>query len=237
MTDAPDDRALFIEYSQTGSRSLRNRIVERNEVIADRCARRFQGRGESIDDLRQVAFIGLIRAVERFDPSRGVPFAAFAVPTILGEIRRHFRDRAWTVSVPRRVKDLRQQVSTAIEELDQRLGRSPTPSEIGSRIGVDTDTVLDVVAAGHAYRPRSIDIPGWARTGGEDGDVTVLDDRLEAFDAMQRLGERDRTILYWRYFEERTQQEIGDRLGIGQVQVSRLLKSAMNELHELLSPD
>lgn len=227
MNGAPGDVALFIEYRRTGSRALRNQIVDHYEVLAERCARRFQGRGESLDDLRQVAFIGLIRAVERFDPSRGVPFAAFAVPTMLGEIRRHFRDHGWTVSAPRRVKDLRTQVSAAIDDLHQQLGRSPTPAEVASKLGLEADTVLDTLLAGSAYRPDPIEACAERWHDDDDG---VLDDRLQAIEAIRQLAERDRTILYWRYFEERTQREIGDRLGVGQVQVSRLLRSAIGEL-------
>ena len=231
MTGARDDDELFVEYRRTGSRVLRNQIVDRQEHLAERCARRFQGRGESLDDLRQVAFIGLIRAVERFDPGRGVPFGAFAVPTIVGEIRRHFRDRGWAVSVPRRLKDARTPVFAAIDDLHQELGRSPRPAEVASRLGVDPDVVLETILAGNAYRPDPIE-PG--HDGGSPDAEGLMVDRLRAIEAIGRLGERDRLILYWRYFEERTQREIGARLGVGQVQVSRLLRAAIGELRGLL---
>lgn len=231
MTGARDDAELFAEYRRTGSRVLRNQIVDRQEYLAERCARRFQGRGESIDDLRQVAFIGLIRAVERYDPSRGVPFGAFAVPTIVGEIRRHFRDRGWAISVPRRLKDARTPVFAAIDELHQVLGRSPRPAEVAERLGIDPDVVLETVLAGNAYRPDPIEPSHEA--GDPDAEARVVD-RMQAIEAIARLGERDRLILYWRYFEERTQREIGLRLGVGQVQVSRLLRAAIGELRGLL---
>jgi len=238
------DAELFAEYRATGHRAVRNHLVERYEHVAERCAYRFAGRGESTDDLRQVALIGLIKSVERFDPTMGVAFESYATPTITGEVKRHFRDRTWRVSVPRRLKELRTKVFAAIDDLEQRLERSPTPDEVAALIGIDRETVLETLLANQVYRSSSLEA---ARESSGDGVEALLveseasgdqaDRRLEAVEAIRSLGERDRQIIYWRYFEECTQSEIGARLGVGQVQVSRLLKSALARLREQCGPD
>lgn len=186
-----------------------------------------------------MALIGLIKAVERFDPSVGVAFESFAVPTITGEIKRHFRDRTWRVSVPRRLKELRTRVSTAIEELEQRHERSPTPDEVAEYLGVDREIVLQTLHANQVYRSSCLE-SGRSRLGDAiEARSTVLhspteqaDARLAVIDALRGLSERDRQLVYWRYFEERTQSEIGARLGVGQVQVSRLPRSLLAHLRE-----
>lgn len=233
------DAELFQEHRSTRSRAVRNELVERYEHVAERCALRFSGRGEAVDDLRQVALIGLLKSVERFDPSMGVAFESYATPTIVGEIKRHFRDKTWRVSVPRRLKELRTQVFTAIDELEQRLERSPTPDEVAALIGIDREAVLETLLANQVYRSSSLDA---SRDATGDAIEALLAEpepasdraerRMEAMDAVRTLGERDRQIIYWRFFEECTQSEIGARLGVGQVQVSRLLKAALARLRE-----
>lgn len=230
---------LFDEYRRTRSRALRNRIVTEYCKIADRCALKFAGRGEATDDLRQVALIGLIKSVEGYDPTYGVPFESYATPTILGEIKRHFRDRTWRVSVPRRLKELRPRVFAAIDELEQRLNRSPTPDEVAAHLGVDRQAVLDTLLANAMYRSRSLEAghpssrEGFDQFLAEDEPADDLRDRrIEAIEAIRGLPHRDRQIVYWRFFEGCTQSEIGARLGIGQVQVSRLLKAALERLRE-----
>jgi len=186
----------------------------------------------------QVAEVGLIKAVERFDPQRGVTFASFATPTITGELKRHFRDSTWAVSVSRRAKDLRSVVWSAIDELSQRLGRPPTVREIAQRIDRCAEDVVETIAANDLYRTRSLEWmeseePEQLSSGrlavdcDDDPCADDATDRARVIDALSRLEERDRKIMVWRYFEECTQREIGDRLGIGQVQVSRLLRSAL----------
>jgi RNA polymerase sigma-B factor len=235
---------LFAEYRRSPSRAVRNELVHRYEHVAERCALRFAGRGEATDDLRQVALIGLIKSVERFDPSMGVAFESFATPTIVGEIKRHFRDRTWRVSVPRRLKELRTQVFSAIDELEQRLERSPTPDEVAAFIGIDREAVLETLLANQVYRSSSLEASREqsgdaieAMLAEPDSTTERLDRRMEALQAVQTLGQRDRQIIYWRFFEECTQSEIGSRLGVGQVQVSRLLKAALARLREQCDPD
>lgn len=235
---------LFAEYRRSPSRALRNELVHRYEHVAERCALRFAGRGEATDDLRQVALIGLIKSVERFDPSMGVAFESYATPTIVGEIKRHFRDRTWRVSVPRRLKELRTQVFGAIDELEQRLERSPTPDEVAALIGIDREAVLETLLANQVYRSSSLEA---SREQSGDAIESLLAEpestserserRMEAMEAVQTLGHRDRQIIYWRFFEECTQSEIGSRLGVGQVQVSRLLKAALERLREHCDPE
>lgn len=228
---------LFVKYRETRSRGIRNELVERYEHVAVRCALRFSGKGEATDDLRQVALIGLIKSVERFDPSLGVAFESYATPTIVGEIKRHFRDRTWRVTVPRRLKELRTRVFAGIDELEQRLERSPTPDEVAAHLGIDREAVLETLLANQVYRSSSLDA---SREANGDAIETLLidpqlehdraDDRIEALAAVRTLTHRERQIIYWRFFEERTQSEIGARLGVGQVQVSRLLKAALGKL-------
>ena len=232
---------LFLRYRETGSRALRNELVVRHQWLAERCAHRFRNRGEPHSDILQVAQLGLVKAVERFDPARGVSFAMFATPTITGEIKRHFRDHTWAVRVPRRSKDLIVTVREGTEALHQRLGRSPTVDEVAAHIGSDRETVLETMEASAAYRSSSIDQPvrGDAtpmrdRLGVEDGDLEAADVRVASRQAMANLDERSREVLYWRFYEQCTQDEIGERLGIGQVQVSRLLRSLMKQLRQEL---
>lgn len=230
---------LFIRFHRTRDRRLRNALVELHRPIAVRHARRYEHRGEFFDDLLQVAEVGLIKAVERFDPHRDIDFAVFAGPTITGEIKHHFRDVTWAVSVPRRAKELRTSVAAASETLSQQLGRSATAEEIAAVIEVDADEVAETIVANQAYRSDSIErdvrdderVDGSARREfDEDPCATVAARHLETVRALEELGERQRKIVVWRFFEECTQREIGDRLGVGQVQVSRLLRAALDQL-------
>jgi RNA polymerase sigma-B factor len=215
-----------------------------NERLAERCARRYIGRGEPYDDLLQVAWIGLIKAVERFDPSRGTEFASFAVPTILGELRRHFRDLSWKVSVPRGSKDRCDDVRATGALLEQAFGRPPRRDEVARRLRIDPDTVTDAVRADHAYRVVSLDairsrhgdVEPFVRSALVDEWAGASAHRIDAERAISELDERSRTIIYWRFFDECTQAEIGERLGLCQAQVSRLLRSALEALRERLDP-
>ena len=228
----PGDAQLLERYRASGSRDTRNLLVDRFGWLAERCARRYWDRGEPFDDLVQVASLGLIKAVERYDPARG-PFVAFATPTILGELKRHFRDTTWSVSVPRRPKELRHRVSAATEALRHALGRSPTVDEIADAAALPKEHVLEALDADRVYRPLSLDLPTGnsmtdGKAGGEDRETTLL-----ARELIARLDETDRDIVYLTYFEGWTQREIGSRLGLGQVQVSRRHRAALELLRAL----
>jgi RNA polymerase sigma-B factor len=229
----------FAEYRSSRDRKLRNRLVVRHMYIAERCARQYAHRGEPMADLLQVARMALIGAVERFDPDRDVSFETFAVPTVKGKLRHHFRDNCWSVSVPRTAKDLRSRVSRATEQLGQALGRQPTVVEIADACGVDVRQVRMTIEANKHYRVSS-----WESYRHDRDDPTTTsrsndcldpsaDDalgRAEAAACLSILDGRLQQIVRWRFYEECTQREIGARLGIGQVQVSRLLARALEQL-------
>ena len=225
-------------YQRTKDISARNRIVDEYCWFADRFARQFARRGEPLNDLTQVARLALVKAAERYDPDRSSKFESYARPTIIGELRRHFRDQTWSLKVPRSCKELRPLVLGAREQLEQRLGRPATVSEIADFTELDQAEVAATLDANAAYRTRPIDYPTADEFAGGPSrrvaaDDPISDDRLDVIDLVQHLDERARKILYWHYFEDRTQREIGEELGIGQVQVSRLLKSAIRQLRLL----
>lgn len=241
MSDSPDTYEKFKEYRRSGERSLRNELVEEHVRLAEFLARRFSHRGESPDDLRQVALVGLLKAVERFEPDRGLQFSSFATPTITGELKRHFRDRGWAVRVPRRVQELHLELDRTINDLSQELGRPPTPAEIAQRAGVLEEDVLESMEAGSLYRLASIDA-GRAddesstspaqRLGELDQELLAVDDRVAVSEMLAVLPEREQSIVYLRFFEGLTQSEIADRVGISQMHVSRLLARSLETLGE-----
>ncbi len=248
---APTDRgegdpeeltAAFAEFRATGDRALRNRLVAEHVSIAEACARRFANRGEPLDDLEQVATLGLVKAVERFDPQFGVPFAGYAVPTITGELRRHFRDATWAVKVPRRAKDLHVRIPPAIERLSAAAGRAPTPRELADELGVGVDDVLDALDAGAAYRTASTDTPeGQAAADHQisrrpSEERLAPEDRMLVRELLESLPERERTIVYLRFFEDLSQSEIAERVGMSQVHVSRLLRRSLRDLQAEAGP-
>jgi len=231
--------ARFVEYRNSRSRTLRNEIIEEHLPLAHYVARRFARRGEPLEDLRQVALVGLLKAVERFDPDRGVAFSSFAMPTILGELRRHFRDRGWTVRVPRRIQELVLAIDTAVADLTQELQRVPTPAEIAHRVGSDEEAVLECSEFGTLYRPGSIDAPmgsepgaksAEAALGVEDRDILAVEDRAAVAELLALLPERERTIVSLRFLEGLTQSEIAARVGLSQMHVSRLLTRSLEQL-------
>jgi RNA polymerase sigma-B factor len=239
-TARPDLRAKFVEYQRTRSEVVREELVEAYLGLARALARRFSHRGEALDDLTQIAYVGLISAIERFDPGREVEFTTFAVPTIRGELKRHFRDQGWALHVPRRVKQLHVALNEAVGTLTQKLGRSPTVPEIGEAIGISEEEVLEVLEAGWSYRATSID----DNRGGPDGEsespaamlgeldvrLATLEDRLTVSPLLRALPARERVILHLRFFEGRTQSQIAEQLGISQVHVSRLLTRSLERL-------
>lgn len=226
---------LFERYAATRDRAVRDEIVDRTDWIATRSARRFTNRGEPFEDLLQVAHLGLLKAIERFDPSQGHHFAAFATPTILGELRRYFRDHTWSIHVPRRAKDIRPVVNAAVDELTATLGRAPTLDEIAERSDQPRQVVADALRANEAYRTRSLDT-GLHVPDVEDPILANVDDRHLVTELMSRLAPRERTILYLRYFEELSQAHIADIVGVSQVHVGRLLASSLERLRHAMVP-
>ena len=240
--DAPGPADLdprFAEYRRTRDRALRDELVEEHVPLAKFLARRFVDRGEPLDDLLQVALLGLLKAVDRFDPGRGLRFSTFATPTIVGELKRHFRDRGWAVRVPRRVQELHVQLSRLVGSLSQELGRSPTPLEIATRAGVPEEEVLEAMEAGGLYRLVSLD---GSLTDDDDapelslqlGDVDTgferVERRAELDELLAVLPERERRIVVLRFFDGLTQSEIAGRVGISQMHVSRLLSRSLDLL-------
>lgn len=222
----------------------RDKIVQRCLPLADHIARRFEGRGEPREDLAQVARLGLVNAVARFDVETGSDFVSFAVPTIMGEVRRHFRDNSWSVKVPRRLKELHLRLGTATAELSQRLGRAPTASELAAELEMDRTEVVEGLVAGSSYNTLSIDSGN--PTGEEEersiadtlGDVDTGMERIENREALRpllnALPERERAVLVLRFFESMTQTQIAERVGISQMHVSRLLAKSLARLRDQL---
>ena len=217
--------------------ALRAELVAGYLPVARHIARRYAGRGEPEEDLAQAGTVGLIGAIDRFDPHRGLDFLAFAVPTITGEIRRHFRDRSWAMRVPRRLKDIQSTMNAATGTLTQELGRAPRPSEIAARLGKPVEDVLEGLAAQHAYRNDSLDQLTEAGDGPLVGNVGEVDAELAGVDNRETLApliaglpERERRILIMRFFGNKTQSQIADVIGISQMHVSRLLDRTLKDL-------
>jgi RNA polymerase sigma-B factor len=242
MTDADDE--LFQEFHRTGKRNLRNLLVERHMGLAAHIARRFSPAGARDDDVRQVAMLGLVKAVDRFDPNHGSAFSAFAGRTIEGEIKRHFRDRTWAVRVPRGAKELHLAVRRADDELTQQLGRSPNVTEVADHLGIDRDDVITGLSAGAARSVGSIDAgmdnddaPAPDRAGmlaEHDTGFVFMEDRQVVTDLLSRLPARERRIVELRFFEEMSQSEIAHEVGISQMHVSRLLRRSFEQMREWL---
>ena len=229
----------FARYRRTGDRRLRDELVEEHAPLAHFLAGRFANRGEQRDDLVQVALVGLFKAVERFDPGRGLQFSTFATPTILGELKRHFRDRGWAVRVPCRVQELHLQLGRIVSALGQEEGRSPTPAEVAERAGVSEEAVLEAMEAGSLYRLVSLDgsvTPDdeggelSACLGDDDPEFERIEHRSEIEELLEALPARERRIVELRFFESMTQSEIAERVGVSQMHVSRLLTRSLERL-------
>ena len=234
---AVDER--FGLYRRTGDRRVRDELVEEHAPLAHFLASRFANRGEPRDDLVQVALVGLFKAVERFDPDRGLQFSTFATPTILGELKRHFRDRGWAVRVPRRVQELHLQLGRIVSALGQEKGRSPTPGEVAERAGVSEESVLEAMEAGSLYRLVSLDgsvTPDdeggelAACLGDDDPEFERIEHRSEIAELLNVLPARERRIVELRFFESMTQSEIAEHVGVSQMHVSRLLNRSLDRL-------
>ena len=219
------------------AQELTRQLIETNVAVARSMASRYRNRGIDLDDLEQVALLGLTKAAQRFDPGAGHDFLSFAVPTIRGELRRHFRDSGWMVRPPRRVQDLQTRIAGAQEELESRLGRSPRPSEIAAHLDEDPDNVVEALAADGCFTPTSLDatVAEGSSTlgdllGEEDRALARAEAKMMLEPLMRTLSARDRRIVRLRYFQEQTQQEIANAVGLTQAQVSRVLARILADL-------
>ena len=246
--DDLNDLDLFFEFAATRHRSIRNRLVERHMGLAAHIAKRFSRSGGTEEDLRQVAMLGLVKAIDRFDPHYGVRFAAFAGSTIEGELKRHFRDHSWTVRVPRSAKDLHLTVRRATDELVHKTGKSPSVDEIAAHLGIERDDVLRGLVATSAYHVGTI------HSTGNDGDGETPLDRIDALASeeagyeramdsqiveglLARLPDRERQIVRLRFYEQLSQEQIAEAVGVSQMQVSRLLRASFEKMRQWMDTD
>jgi RNA polymerase sigma-B factor len=230
-------RALLQRWHREGDRAARDEVAERLLPLAHGLARRYAGKGEPLDDLEQVACVGLLKAIDRFDCAREVRFATFAVPTIAGEIKRHFRDRGWMLRVPREVQELTARLSRTREDLTRLLGRPPRVEELADAAAATPEQVVDALHAAEAYRALSLDAPTGEDgptpaegLGGDDGEFERTEQRLLLRGGFEALAPREREILRLRFFEGLTQREIADLVGISQMHVSRLIRRSLEQL-------
>jgi RNA polymerase sigma-B factor len=231
-------REQFVAFAHERDASLRDELVAAHLGLAEYLARRFANRGEPLDDLVQVASLGLIKAVDRFDPERGVEFSTYATHTIVGELKRHFRDKGWAIRAPRRMQELYLQLGKVVGTLSQELGHSPTIAELAAEVEVSEEEVLEALEAGQAYRSASLDAPVGneegetlgAHLGEEDVSLADVESRATLSPLLAQLPPRERLILHLRFFEGLTQSEIATRLNISQMHVSRLLARSVSEL-------
>jgi len=233
----PDILELFRRLGQDPS--ARDRLAVSFQPLVEYLARRFAGRGEALEDLVQVANIGLLNAIDRFDPDREVQFSTYATATIVGELKRHFRDKAWAVRVPRHLQETTVHLNQALPDLTQELGRSPTIAEIAQRLQVEEDDVVGAMDAIQAYSTASLDAPTGssglthADTFGEDDpSLELLEGWATIAPAVRELSDRDRKVLYLRFFRDMTQSEIAEEIGISQMHVSRILNRTLERLRE-----
>ena len=242
---------LFVIFRDDGASAAtregaRDDLVHLHLPLVEHCARRFRNRGEPFEDLVQVGTIGLIKAVDRFDTDRGVEFSTYATPTIIGEIKRHFRDKGWAIRVPRRLQELRMQIGSATGELTQKLGRSPTPRELAEVIGCTVEEIMEGIESSHAYATLSLDAtddnddgpPAMLATlGVEDANIEHVEVRESIKPLLEGLGEREKRILLLRFFKNMTQSQIAEEIGVSQMHVSRLLTRTLAQLRTSLEAD
>ncbi len=242
---------LFAEQSRLAEEDarhseLRHQLITEHLPLAENIARRFSGRGEPFDDLLQVARTGLIHAVDRYDPARGADFLSFAVPTIMGVVRRHFRDTGWSMRVPRALKELKHTLAKASDTLAHELGRAPTPSELASHLDMDVEVVREGLLAAAAYRAHSIDAPVRGaedtitvadRLNVEESGFTHLENHVVLQAAMATLPPRERAIVKMRFVDELSQSQIAQRIGVSQMHVSRLLAKTLEQLRDHIATE
>jgi RNA polymerase sigma-B factor len=242
------EKELLAEYAESRDPVLREELSRRFLPFARSLALRYRGASEPPDDLIQVASVGLVNALDRYDPARGTPFMAFAAPTIMGELKRHFRDRVWTVRVPRGLHDRMADVDSAVVDLTRELQRSPSVAEIASRLDIDQLAVLEVMEAGTKRRPVSLDQPTGAGeepdestpadwVGQEDPGYELIEGRVALEEAIPHLDERERLVLRLRFVEDMTQSEIAERIGHSQMHVSRILRRTLRRMRERIDDE
>lgn len=236
-------RERFREFQETGDQAIRDELIEAHLRLAEHLARRFDNRGVPLEDLVQVASLGLVKAVERFEPERGLEFSTFATPTIVGELKRHFRDKGWAVRVPRRIQELHVEINGLVGTLTQRLGRSPTIDELARASGTSEEEVLEAMEAAQAYRSASIDAPSGGEESGlglagqlgdDDDNLFAAENKMLVADLIETLPKREQLLMRLRFYDGMTQTQIAERLGISQMHVSRLLSRSLAQLRERL---
>ncbi|MCI1665573.1 MAG: SigB/SigF/SigG family RNA polymerase sigma factor [Atopobiaceae bacterium] len=244
--DKERTREQFRLYKEEGDEEAREQLIVSHLNLVRFLASRFKNRGESLDDLIQVGTIGLIKAIDRFDPSRGLEFTTYATPTILGEIKRHFRDKGWSVRVPRRLQELSAKVNQTTDSLTKELQRSPSVEEVASALDVSVDEVLEAMESSSAYSSVPLEGGGSGddeapsvldHYASEDEALATSDDRMVIEDAIKGFSPREQEVIRMRFMEGLTQVEIADRLGISQVQVSRLLRRTLKKVQERIDPE
>ncbi len=233
-------RHRFAEYHLTGDPAIRDELVLSHLRLSIHLARRFEHRGIPLDDLTQVASLGLLKAVDRFDPERGLEFSTFATPTIVGELKRHFRDKGWSVRVPRRVQELHGRVNTLVGALTHTLGRSPTITELARAARTSEEEILEAIEAAQAYQASSLDVPGhegstMGQLSQDDALLFQVDDKVLVEGLLADLPPREQLMVRLRFFEQMSQSEIAERLGISQMHVSRLLTRCLEQFRDVLT--
>jgi RNA polymerase sigma-B factor len=238
-----DDRNLLKRYHEEGDADAREELVQRHLPLVRSLARRYAGRGEALDDIEQVGAIGLIKAIDRYELSREVALTTYATPNVVGEIKRHFRDKGWAIRVPRALQELNGKMGPTIERLTGKLGRSPSIAEIAAEFQTSTEQVLEALEAGSAYAPSSLSVGPTSEgeldpmetIGTEDVEFERTDDRTSLEPALAALPEREREILRMRFEEGLTQTQIAERVGISQMHVSRLIRRSLERMRNQLS--
>ena len=245
--DKDRTRELFRRFKEEGDAEARDQLIVNHINLVRFLASKFKNRGESLEDLIQVGTIGLIKAIDRFDPERGLEFTTYATPTIMGEIKRHFRDKGWSVRVPRRLQELSAKVNQVSDELTNQLQRSPSVAEIADRLGTTVDEVLEAMESSSAY--SSVPLEGGGSSDDdespsvidhyvtEDADLAASDDRIVLEDAIADFSPREQDVIRMRFVDGLTQVEIAERMGISQVQVSRLLRRTLRRLQDKIDPE
>jgi len=242
-----DDKLLLRRYHEQGDLQAREQLIEQYMSLVRSLARRYSYRGEQLEDLVQIGAIGLIKAIDRFDINRGVELTTYATPNIIGEIKRHFRDKGWAVRVPRGLQELNVQLSRIVEQLTVQLGRSPTIPELAVAAGAEEEVVLEALESGRAYSSLSLSsttsgdgeetLDPLESIGTEEHQYEVSEDRAVLAPGFKALDERERMILQLRFFEGLTQSQIAQQVGISQMHVSRLIRRSLEKIREVVDPD
>ena len=246
--DRERTRALFEHYAATRDPAVREQLVVSHLNLVRYLASRFANRGEPIDDLIQVGTLGLIKAIDRFDPDRGIEFTTYVTPTVIGEIKRHFRDKGWAIRVPRRLQELNVAVNRALDTLSAQLGRSPNVADLAAALGATDEEIIEAQELGQAYAPLSLDVEIAGESdrksatlmdylGRDDPDMKLLEDKDLLERALRALDPRERVIVYLRYYEHASQSEIALRLRVSQMHVSRLQQRALAKMKGLLQEE